>query len=82
MPKRKIGHAPYRPELLILTKIKNDRAIHGLTLVLDVVKGNILRMLDTWFASVKFKTHELESLAGVLSFVTRVIRPAQVAFTT
>ncbi len=36
-------------------------------------KGNIMRMLETWLASVKFKTHELELLAGILSFVTRVI---------
>ena len=33
-------------------------------------KGNILRTLDTWLGSTTFKTYELESLSGVLSFVT------------
>jgi len=44
-------------------------------------KGNILKSLDTWLTSTTFKTHELESLSGVLSFITRVIRPGKIFLT-
>jgi len=44
-------------------------------------KGNILKSLDTWLTSTTFKTHELESLSGMLSFITRVIRPGKIFLT-
>jgi hypothetical protein len=41
-------------------------------------KATILNMLKAWCEDTEFKTNELESLTGTLSFVTRVVRPGKI----
>ena len=44
-------------------------------------KKTILNMLNAWWVDSEFKTNELESLTGTLSFVTRVVRPGKIFLT-